>query len=697
MTSMESLKCATAAALLMGYPAGSKAAGNPPGATGTSAKLAATSRGDGSIIISGPRQPATTPPTPTPPVVTPPPTPAVPAPTAVPATLPPASGGDSSLAPLFPTTPPVNPGTSIAGAPGSGIVVDVTFRGLQHLSKELLVPKLQTRIGTAYSDTRVEADAQALLDTGYFYSVQPRVEKAANGSIVIFELVENPFISSIDIGGNKVVPEQSTLLSLMLTKPNQVLNTKLLRSDLHKIEDYYAGKGYIYARVLDVKAVPDPARGDNTGPIHITVGEGIVEKIQIAGNKKTLPYVILRSIKTKPGSVFNLAQWQADLKAIARLNIFTDIHYDPQPGTKPGQVVLVVTVVEQRTGTVNFGFGYNTRERGVVFLDLADTNFRGRAESVDAQLELGGYQTRGSYRFSFYEPWLGNSNFSGGANLYKQETDRIVPGTNGNSVSGRYFETRTGGGLTTGHRFSETSQVLADFNRENIASDSIYTNVSTFNGGSVTSSSSNVSPFLLQGGNITKVAGRFIQDTRDLPLNPRSGTFDELVIEPGTGDFHNPGDTASHAFKYLKLSGDLRKYVAFGKVTHKEGVDIQKVLAVRLLYGRISTGVPAFQYFFLGGADTLRGYQEDNFFGENMVLGSAELRIPVALNKLQVVGFADLGDAWGGKYTPNKGLQLYPGVGVGVRVVIPAIGPLRLDYAFGKFGPRPHFSIGQTF
>jgi outer membrane protein insertion porin family len=569
-------------------------------------------------------------------------------------------------------------------------VAGVQFLGLKHLSQSLFASKLQTRVGGAYSDATVEQDAQALLDTGYFYSVQPRVEKGPTGTTVTFELVENPMVTAIDITGNHLVLS-SVLANLMLTRPNQVLNTGLLRADLHKIEDYYGQKGYIYAHVLDVRA--DQA----TGVIHIVIGEGIVEKIEVQGNKKTKPYVILKAIKTHPGSVFNMSQWQDDLKAIARLNIFTDIRYDHAPGTQLGKIILIITVAEQRTGTVNFGFGYNTRERGVVFLDLADTNFRGRAESVDAEVELGGYQTRGSYRLSYYEPWLAMSNYSAGVSVYQQSTDRLVPGGNGNSVSGRYFETRTGGSLTIGRRFSTTTQLLADIRHETISSDAIYGSVVSTTGGSVVSSSSNVSPFLLQGGNITSFTLRGIQDTRDLPLNPRTGVFNEIVLEPGHGTFKYPGDTGSHAFNYLKFTADLRRYIPVGSVLHKEGMDIQKVFAMRLLYGRLSPGVPAFEYFFLGGPDDLRGYQDDNFFGENRLLGSVELRMPIALNKLQLVGFADAGDSWGGNYTPDQGFRLFKDVGMGVRVVIPQIGPLRLDYAFGEYGPRPQFSIGQTF
>ncbi|HET6382225.1 MAG TPA: POTRA domain-containing protein, partial [Armatimonadota bacterium] len=465
-----------------------------------------------------------------------PPTPAAPAPPvtspAVPA-LPETMPAPDNSAFALPANPPALHGT----------VVAIQFNGLNHLKESapaLFASRLQTRVGAPFSETAIDQDAQMIFNTGYFYNVRPRAEVGPTGITVIFDLVEQPYITSIDITGNKVV-STATLLGLLGTKPDQVLNTLTLQQDLSKIRDYYRSKGYVYGQVLDV---PPPT----AGVLHIIIGEGIVQKINIEGNKKTKSFVILRAIKTKPGSVFRQQTWQDDLKAIARLNIFSDLHFTVAPGSEPGKIILNLVVTEQRTGTVNFGFGYNTRERGVVFLDLADTNFRGRAESVDANLELGGYRIRGSYKFSFFEPYLGASQYSAGADVFKTQVDRIVPGSSGNGVNGRYFETDTGAGVTLGKRLSETRQLLLDFTNENINSDEIYGNVVSITGGSVNSSSSNVSPFLLQSGLKTTVALRGIINTRDNALNPRSGAFAELMIEPGRGTFSNPGDTQSHPF-----------------------------------------------------------------------------------------------------------------------------------------------------
>jgi outer membrane protein insertion porin family len=122
---------------------------------------------------------------------------------------------------------------------------------------------------------------------------------------------------------------------------------------------------------------------------------------------------------------------------------------------------------------------------------------------------------------------------------------------------------------------------------------------------------------------------------------------------------------------------------------------------VRLYAGKAFGKLPFFEQFFLGGAETLRGYPEDRFWGENIALLSVEYRAPLAQNLVGVV-FVDAGDAWGGRYgtindfTQHSSFKPQVGAGIGIRVRTP-IGPLRLDYGFGSEGARTHFSIGNIF
>jgi outer membrane protein insertion porin family len=118
--------------------------------------------------------------------------------------------------------------------------------------------------------------------------------------------------------------------------------------------------------------------------------------------------------------------------------------------------------------------------------------------------------------------------------------------------------------------------------------------------------------------------------------------------------------------------------------------------------------VPFFEQFFMGGAETLRGYLEDRFWGNTMYLASVEYRRPI-VNRIVGVLFVDVGDAFNSqsefrfsrqnlrtRFRQHDGIRPFASVGVGLRVATP-IGPIRLDFGYGEEGGRTHFSIGHAF
>ena len=108
--------------------------------------------------------------------------------------------------------------------------------------------------------------------------------------------------------------------------------------------------------------------------------------------------------------------------------------------------------------------------------------------------------------------------------------------------------------------------------------------------------------------------------------------------------------------------------------------------------------MPYSDLFTLGGADTLRGFEDDEFRGDKMYAATVEYRYPIA-KKIQGVIFTDAGAAWGGTenvpwYHDNE--DLHASVGLGFRITTP-IGPIRLDYGVGDEGGKFHFSFGGKF
>ena len=116
--------------------------------------------------------------------------------------------------------------------------------------------------------------------------------------------------------------------------------------------------------------------------------------------------------------------------------------------------------------------------------------------------------------------------------------------------------------------------------------------------------------------------------------------------------------------------------------------------------GQVATGtLPTTEQFGLGGADTVRGYYEQQFVADNAVCCNAELYTPPFpifcryKNQLAFLTFIDYG--YGYNYTSAAGPQFTKqnllGVGTGLRYDIPPYMNLKADYGFQVFGiPQDH-------
>ena len=85
--------------------------------------------------------------------------------------------------------------------------------------------------------------------------------------------------------------------------------------------------------------------------------------------------------------------------------------------------------------------------------------------------------------------------------------------------------------------------------------------------------------------------------------------------------------------------------------------------------------------FYLGGANTIRGYPDLAFVGNKRILMNLEYRLRIAKD-VHTVLFYDIGNVFETSF--NSRLNEYPsGYGVGFRYVT-GIAPLRLDFAKSK-------------
>lgn len=549
-------------------------------------------------------------------------------------------------------------------------VTAVAVTGNAQIAADTILAAAKIKPGDKLAADKVKEDMQSIYELGYFYDVVANFTEVPEGVKVVYTVMENPVLKDIVIKGNTKVSTDK-LMSMLSVKKGSTLNSKALNENARAIEQYYNDQGYILARVSDVAMSP-------TGDLTLTINEGTLEGIEIKGNDKTKKYVITREMKLKTGEAFNVKDARRSMQKVYNLGYFEDVNMKLNPGKEPNSVVLQTDVVEQKTGTFSIGGGYSKADGMIGIIELGDNNFRGTGDKVKIHWEFGGVSNR-NYEFSYTRPWLDDKQTSVGFSVYDMTYEYDDYGLDGSKSSLRstYDGNRKGWDVTLGRPQGEYIQNYVSFKSrtdtyiEHVGGPVNYTTDDFVDGYGKTQNNYLQDNF----GKTNSIVLNRIFDSRDNVFNPTEGKRYSFSAE----------------FAGLGGDFDFNKYTVEGRQYSKVGRD--HVLAFRATLGYADGKMSEAGKFAVGGADTLRGYEDDQFKGDKMLTATAEYRFPVA-KKVQGVVFSDVGNAWEGE--GYKLDDLKASVGVGLRVTTP-LGPIRIDYAQGSEGGRTHFSFGGQF
>jgi len=678
----------------------------PASAQDTQDKAGDTAPAAPAVPRPGPPPPATLPSITDPPIVTPPvatpPTDQPPAPNPAPA-----AGGPAGL-PTF-TVPTLNPpSTDTSAAPQlTGRVSRIAVLGNQNISDAAIravITGAGLRLGEPYSAGVAVSARDAVKNMGYFNGDVGLSggQDPAGGVDVMFVVKENPVVKAIKFtantpNGQPTIPA-AKLKSLMQTKEGQVLNTSVLVTDLDKLFNHTTGYAFSQGYIFDVSS--DINIDPLTGVLNVPLVEAHINTITIKGNKKTKTVVITREMRAKPGDVLNINTLQRDETRINNLGLADVEPYD-LASTDVGKVDVTIPVVEKKSAQVSVGVGYSSRSKLVGRAELADNNFRGMGERVSLQWEVGGINSQSSLEAGFFEPYLDKRHTSLDLDLYDKAVYRFSSGQFGGGTTtgtdSTYLERRKGGVIGLNRALSDLLTAGLTFRSETVSTDNVQLQLQD--------------QFILQKGSVTGLGARANFSNSDNALAPAAGGSRALsyeIVSSTTRSVDNryPSALAPGRQFFGKLGLDLRQYTSLqGRRKPGQFNQPKRVLATRLLIGATARNIPFFEQYFLGGADSLRGYDTDRFWGTDLALVQAELRVPVGKdNNFQAVLLFDGGDAWNSIYQQqglrqHTAFQLSADYGLGIRLVTP-IGPIRLDYAIpttGARGGRTQFSIGQSF
>jgi outer membrane protein insertion porin family len=576
------------------------------------------------------------------------------------------------------------------------VIGSVAFRGNSKISRERLNELVSIKVGSYFSRNKVIEGYRNLVESGYFNEVIPEAYGEGRGVRIVYNLKENPVLRGVVFYGNTMFTD-SELLQEMKTEIGKMFNINTVRTDRDAVLGKYHKAGYVLTEVTDM--------GINSNmELEIYLNEGIVRDIKYKkmvvkqkGDRrkpsddqlKTYDYVIEREIEIQKGKIFNSNEYDETVNNLMRLGHFKNVKYEanPIPGDPEGKSVVLL-LDEERTAMLQGALSYGSEVGFMGSLSVKDSNWRGRGQDFGFSYERSS-ENYSNLSINFYDPWIrGTNRISWGWQLYfnQYEDDDSYLFNKIDTLGGKLT---LGKGLSKNVRLSLTGKV--EYVREKAKKSKFTQNPVTGDYYWDTGLTNKV-----EGINdkyyVWSLAPAITYDTRNHPWNTTKGQYIKLQVEGGTVGGYK-GDTFGNATVEYR--------------TYHRGLFKKNIFAYRVIGGVMTDSTKETQRFWVGGGNTLRGYDGGFFRGTKKVTATVENRTQIN-DVLGFVAFLDAGRAWDNKgrdqqYTRDENFphQVGTTAGVGLRLNTP-VGPLRFDFGWpigNKLdrGMEFYFNMGQSF
>ncbi|MBN1758164.1 MAG: outer membrane protein assembly factor BamA [Chitinispirillaceae bacterium] len=470
--------------------------------------------------------------------------------------------------------------------------------------------------------------------------------------------------------GNTVIPTDSLNTKIALKNGKSFQKTRFELSK-YMVENTYREEGYLWVQVNDERSY----RGD-TIDVTFDIYEGrsaVVRKVDVKGNTKTMEKVVRREIDLLPGKKYKQSLMMRSRQKIMALNFFSDVKPDLVPNDD-GTIDLVFDIAEKdNIGQLQIGAAYSGYNGFIGTFSTSIPNFRGAGQELRVNVEYGNRHQ--DFSVSFTEPWAFDRPISLSGSVFYR-----------NNSYYQYYASEqwgfiVGSGLSKmswpDDHFQLNGSYQFSFEKGYQASDTAH----------------DYSLYIQQQGFLSRLSFTLSRYDLDMPMFPTEGS--RLTLSP----------------QIAGLGGNYRYLKGIVGYEHYFPLPLKLVFGSRSKFGMIAplgdrTVISRYDLFKLGGvyfADAdLRGYPDTEFGGlshgrdqnspENgltMFATTLELRYPLLEQQLYLGVFADGGNTWSSMSEVNP-FQLYKSIGVGVRINIPMLGLMGVDFGYGLDDPTPN-------
>lgn len=560
----------------------------------------------------------------------------------------------------------------------------INFTGLKSIDSSDLSSAIQTKrykwwsswlMGTGrLSADAIESDRiilrQYLLDHGFLDGTigAAEIKKVDDRGLELsFPVSEGPVytLSGLTASGDLIQSEADTLTGID-SKAGDTFSAAKIRADSFKIGDKFTDVGYAFANVVPQTEIE---RNSAQVRINFAVNKGAltkVNRITVRGNSKTYDNVIRRELKISEQDQYSGSKVKRSEVLLRRLGLFDEVGITSEPTKNADDKVdLTVNVREGSTGSFSAGAGYSTSDGAILTGRFAENNIFGTGRSMNLNSEIG--TQNDNFVLSYNDRRFLESRFGLGVDAIHTV---------------RQFEdfdrTQTGGGLKFNYDFEDLWGEAADDYSAGLDYQYLGVNIDNVD-------PNNASQLVLdQRGKTTSssITPRLTRNTIDNPLNPTSGSRQQLSVElAGLGGKE----------KFYLFEARNQWYYPVFKLRGSEWVFS---LRTRLGYGDTfdsNKDFPLFRRFFPGGINSVRGFRErsigpkdaqgNEYGGSKLLVNSAEIIFPL-LNSagLKGVAFYDVGEG----FDDNQKISLSDlrsAYGYGIRWTSP-LGPIRIEFGF---------------
>jgi len=547
---------------------------------------------------------------------------------------------------------------------------------------------------------------------------------------------------------------------------DQKLLNKRLTEDEDAVGNQYWNHGYLFYNLqpTEVNIVGDSIDLE----MRIVEGQQAhLNKVRINGNDRLYENVVRRELRTKPGDLFSKESLQRSARELATMGHFDaeKVNPDVRPNYEDGTVDINWNLEQKSNDQIEFSLGWGqTGVIGKIGLKLNNFSMRnlfGKNKERRGLLPIGdgetlslGAQTNGkyyqSYNASYSTAWLGGKRpLQFNVSVFYSKQTGVNSNYYNNSARYAYYNSMNGYGRSYYNNYEnyyDPNQYIQMLGASVgwgkrlrwpddyfvLSMDLSYTRYML----------KNWRYFIMSNGNANNInlGLTLSRSSTDNPMFPRKGSefMASVTVTPPWSkwdgkDYRNlANDPKSPTF--AKEQQEKYRWVEYHKWKFKSktytalsGGQKCFVLMSRVEFGLLgaynSNKKSPFETYYMGGDGMsgystgyaeetigLRGYENGSLTpygaeGYAYTRMALELRYPFMLGNTTIygLGFAEAGNAWTDtrKFNP---LQLKRSAGLGVRIFLPMVGLMGIDWAYGfdkvygtKGGSQFHFILGQEF